>query len=392
MSLMKSATRTVEKASRDTEADRPVLSVRDLRKHFVRSNGAKVPAVDGVSLDVRAGECLVLLGPSGCGKTTLLRSIAGLEHPDSGEILIEGRQVYSSEARVDRPPQQRSLSMVFQSYALWPNMSIFDNIAYPLRQRGVRRGELRDEVERICSVVGIGEVVSAYPNHISGGQQQRVALARALVSGDSLVLFDEPLSNVDAKVRKDLRVELTALQSKFGFAAVYVTHDQEEAMELGHRIAVLERGTVAQLADPRTLYSLPASHYVATFVGSANELQGQVESVTPEGAVISTPLGKVVAGRASVDVEAGSTAVAVFRPERARVVAEQPTGPNAWPVTYRSEMFSGNHAEHVVTRDHVIYRVWSDGVSAPPAPGSEAWMCVDPADVHAFRPRSDANG
>ena len=386
MPLTRSAER-LDMASEGSERDHAVLTVSDVHKHFRRANGQDVPAIDGVSLEVKAGECVVLLGPSGCGKTTLLRSIAGLERPDSGRIEVEGRPVFSSREGINRSPQQRKLSMVFQSYALWPNMSVFDNIAYPLRQRGLKRAQLKTEVQHAGELVGLDEILRSYPNHISGGQQQRVALARALVSGDSLVLFDEPLSNVDAKVRKELRIELNGLQHNLGFAAVYVTHDQEEAMELGHQIAVLERGKIAQIARPEELYSQPASRYVATFVGSTNEIEGTVESVGADGAVLSTALGKVVGARVGPDVTAGDKAVAIFRPEAGRVRAERPDGPNVWEVRRRDKLFSGTHSEYVVTQIHerVAYRVWSDGAPVPEE-GQTGWLTVSPSDVHIFCP------
>jgi len=384
MSLTRSPER-LDMASEGSERDHAVLTLSDLHKHFRRANGQDVPAIDGVSLEVKAGECVVLLGPSGCGKTTLLRSIAGLERPDSGRIEVEGRPVFSSHDKINRSPQQRKLSMVFQSYALWPNMSVFDNIAYPLRQRGLKRAQLKIEVHRAGELVGLDEILRSYPNHISGGQQQRVALARALVSGDSLVLFDEPLSNVDAKVRKELRIELRGLQHKLGFAAVYVTHDQEEAMELGHQIAVLERGKIAQIASSEELYSQPASRYVATFVGSTNEIEGTVESVGADGAVLSTALGKVLGARVGPDVKAGNMAVAIFRPEASRVRAERPDGPNVWEVRRRHKLFSGTHSEYVVTHERVAYRVWSDGEPVPEE-GLMGWLTAPPSDVHIFCP------
>jgi len=326
---------------------RDVLAVDGLTKFFERANGTKVPAVDGVSLSVRSGEFLVLLGPSGCGKTTLLRCIAGLEQPDAGQITIEGRTVYSSMERVELSARERKLSMVFQSYALWPNMSVFDNIAYPLRNRKVKKAQITEDVHRIAKLVGIDEVVGQFPNHISGGQQQRVALARALVSGDALVLFDEPLSNVDAKVRKDLRIELVALQRRFGFAAVYVTHDQEDAMELGTQIAVLEKGKVAQLASPREVYENPSSRYVATFIGSTNELQGTVVAVEPEGVVVETEIGRIRGGRVPEALSVGDEAVAIFRPEHGTVTEAGPADGIAPRAVYRQELFSGRDRESV---------------------------------------------
>ncbi|MDK1361673.1 ABC transporter ATP-binding protein [Arthrobacter sp. zg-Y1219] len=363
------------------ERGREVLIVQSLSKFFQRANGTTVPAVDGVSLSVSAGEFLVLLGPSGCGKTTLLRCIAGLEKPDAGRIDIDGKTVYSSVERIELSAQQRTLSMVFQSYALWPNMSVFDNIAYPLRNRKIKKAQVEEDVNRIAKLVGIDEVITQYPNHISGGQQQRVALARALVSGDALVLFDEPLSNVDAKVRKDLRVELTALQRRFGFAAVYVTHDQEDAMELGTQIAVLEKGKVAQLASPREVYQNPASRYVATFIGSTNELPGKVVAVDSEGVEVETAIGRIRGTHVPHTMNVGDEAVAIFRPEHGTVSAVEPTGPNKLRAVYRTELFSGSHAEQILTFQHKVYRVWH---GEPLERGEEGWIAVDPDKVHIF--------
>lgn len=372
---------TVNTLHEDEGPGRDVLAVEGLTKFFERTNGTKVPAVDGVSLSVRSGEFLVLLGPSGCGKTTLLRCIAGLEQPDAGEITIEGRTVFSSTERVELTAKDRKLSMVFQSYALWPNMSVFDNIAYPLRNRKVKKAQVTEDVNRIAALVGIDEVVGQYPNHISGGQQQRVALARALVSGDALVLFDEPLSNVDAKVRKDLRIELVALQRRFGFAAVYVTHDQEDAMELGTQIAVLEKGKVAQLASPREVYENPASRYVATFIGSTNELVGKVVAVEPDGVVLETEIGQIRGNRVPTPLAVGDEAVAIFRPEHGTVTEKAPDDGVAPKAIYRQEMFSGSHAEHILTLNHKVYRLWHGPRLER---GTEAWLSVDPANVHIF--------
>lgn len=365
----------------ESEGSREVLSINSVTKYFERANGTTVPAVDGVTLSVRSGEFLVLLGPSGCGKTTLLRCIAGLEQPDAGHIEIDGKTVFSSTERIELSAQQRTLSMVFQSYALWPNMSVFDNIAYPLRNRKIRKAQITEDVHRIAKLVGIDEIVGQFPNHISGGQQQRVALARALVSGDALVLFDEPLSNVDAKVRKDLRIELMALQNRFGFAAVYVTHDQEDAMELGTKIAVLEKGKVAQVASPREVYQNPVSRYVATFIGSTNELEGTVLSVDGTGVDIETHIGTIRSERRNHDFAVGDEVVAIFRPEHGSLTAERPDAVNALKTTFRMELFSGSHAEQVVTHNHQVYRVWHGKEQEH---GSEAWISVAPEKVHVF--------
>ena len=212
----------------------PTVEVRGLSRTF-RSHRAAVVAVDNLSLEVRQGEMLVLLGPSGCGKTTLLRSIAGLETPDSGEIAVNGRLVYSSSKRVLVPPERRGASMVFQSYALWPHMTVGDNVAYALRSQRVEKSEIAGRTASALDTVGCLPFKERFPHQLSGGQQQRVALARAIASHHGVILFDEPLSNVDAKVRERLRIELLELQRRIGFSAVYVTHDQTEAMVIASR-------------------------------------------------------------------------------------------------------------------------------------------------------------
>ena len=299
-----------------------IVSIRDLAKTFRREDGSRTRAIDGVSLDVQPGEFVVLLGPSGCGKTTLLRSIAGLEQPDSGAIDIRGETVFSSERRIDVPPERRRLAMIFQSYALWPHMTAFENVAYPLQNRRLKKQEIRDRVERVFELVSIPELQRQYPGQLSGGQQQRVALARALVGGGDLVLFDEPLSNVDAKVREQLRFELLSMQRELGFAAIYVTHDQTEAMELGHRVAVMREGQVAQIGPPQEIYLQPRSRYVANFVGSANELLGTVRSVTGAKTVVETDLGDLH-GVAAEEVAVGDEVAAVCRPERVQLLPDR---------------------------------------------------------------------
>ena len=249
----------------------PVVRVRGLRKTFRRENGSSVPAVDDISFDLYAGRSLVLLGPSGCGKTTLLRCIAGLETPESGTIEVHGQLVYSSERGIHVPIELRRLSMVFQSYALWPHMTVADNIAYPLRSLPRRsrppKKEIAGRVDQIMGMVGIDGLQRQHPNQLSGGQQQRVALSRALVSGSRLVLFDEPLSNVDAQVRESLRNELVSMQQELGFGALFVTHDRHEAMALATEIAVLDQGKIAQIDSPRQIYGAPGRGYVADFMG-----------------------------------------------------------------------------------------------------------------------------
>ena len=353
--------------------DRTVVSVRGLGKTFTRADGTPVTA----------GEFIVLLGPSGCGKTTLLRCIAGLERPEDGEIVINGETMYDSEEGIEVQPQGRHLSMIFQSYALWPHMTAFENVAYPLKSRKVGKAEINERVNQALALVGIPELGSQHPGDMSGGQQQRVALARALVAGDELILFDEPLSNVDAKVRDQLRFELLQRQREIGFSAIYVTHDQIEAMELAHRIAVMNSGRVAQLGTPREIYEQPTSRYVADFIGTANEIHGTLTSRSDGRVSVSTALGEVAAV-ADDDLSVGDDVIVVFRPERCTFSTERSEGVNSWKGDVQASIFLGSHTEHVVrVGDDTDFLVWS------PDPRQfrehrELWLNVTAEDARAL--------
>jgi iron(III) transport system ATP-binding protein len=341
----------------------PVVRLRGVSKRFRRGDGTVATAIDDVSFDVAPGEFVILLGPSGCGKTTLLRTIAGLERADAGDIEVRGRTVFSAERRIDLSPDKRDLSMIFQSYALWPHMTAFDNVAYPLRSRGrLTKEEIRDKAQKALDLVGVSELRGQYPNQMSGGQQQRIALARALVGGGDLVLFDEPLSNVDAKVRETLRRELLEMQRELGFAAIYVTHDQHEAMELAHRVAVMGAGKVQQFGTPSDVYLRPTSRYVANFVGTSNEIPGTVTSTDDDGITIDTVIGPIT-GTAAVDLEPGSRAVASFRPENATLAAGGP----GWAGEIERILFLGAHTERVVRVGDLTLRTVTVGLDDGPA-------------------------
>jgi iron(III) transport system ATP-binding protein len=248
------------------------ISIRRLAKRFDAQN-----AVHGLDLDIEDREFVTLLGPSGCGKTTTLRLLAGLAAPDAGEIAIDGHVV--SSPRYVVPPERRHMGMVFQSYALWPHMSVFENVAFGLTLQRASRSELRKRVEHALAMVGLETLEKRSPSALSGGQQQRVALARSLVTEPSILLLDEPLSNLDAKLRERMRVELKELQRRTGITFVYVTHDQAEAMALSDRIAVMSGGLLQQYAAPRVLYERPANRFIADFMGAANLLAGTVEQL-----------------------------------------------------------------------------------------------------------------
>jgi len=249
-------------------------------------------AVDRVSLEVERGHVFTLLGPSGCGKTTTLRMIAGLERPDEGRITFGHATIADAERRVFVPPHKRNLGMVFQSYAIWPHMTVFDNVAYPLRLRGLPKREIANRVDRVLALVGIQEFAQRPAPDLSGGQQQRVALSRALVYEPDLLLLDEPFSNLDARLRVQMRVEVRLLQQRLGITVVFVTHDQVEALSMSDRIAVLNRGRLEQVGVPSELYDRPASPFVRDFLGQTIRLPGNVW-IRPEDVQVTRRNGTI---------------------------------------------------------------------------------------------------
>ena len=247
------------------------VTIEGLNKHF--AGKPPTTAIDDLDLEIEEGEFLVLLGPSGCGKTTTLRCLAGLETPSSGAISFGGRTVFDSGSRIDTSPDKRNLGMVFQSYALWPHMTVRKNIGYPLRARKIPKSECRGWVEDVAELVDCGQLLDRYPAQLSGGQQQRVALARGLVARPDLVLFDEPLSNLDARLRDQVRAQIHELHERLRFTAVFVTHDQREALALGDRLAIMKAGRIEQFDTPEQVFEEPATEYVAGFIGMSNRLQ-----------------------------------------------------------------------------------------------------------------------
>ena len=288
-----------------TEPKTPIIQIRNVSKRF-----GKVTAVDNVSLDILSGEFFVLLGPSGCGKTTLLRMIAGFELPTEGQILIDGQDM------ANVPPNKRPVNMVFQSYAVFPHMSVTDNVGYGLRISGVSKGEMRDRVAEALELVKLGGFEDRMPDQMSGGQRQRVALARSLVMRPKVLLLDEPLSALDAKLRAQMQFELTELQEKVGITFVTVTHDQDEALSMACRIAVINKGEVAQLAAPSDLYEYPANRFVADFVGSVNTFEGKLIMDEPDRAAVDCPgVGKIYLNHGVTGAHGSDVWVAV-RPEK----------------------------------------------------------------------------
>jgi ABC-type Fe3+/spermidine/putrescine transport system ATPase subunit len=292
----------------------------------VSKSYGKAEVLHGLNLDIRRGEILTLLGPSGCGKTTTLRLVIGLERCSAGEISHEGQLIDSKRRRVFLPPHKRNMGMVFQSYAIWPHMTVFENVAYPMRARHVRGRQLNSMVGRALELVGLGALASRPATQLSGGQQQRVALARSLVYEPALLLLDEPFSNLDAHLREEMRAEVKVLQRRLATTVLFVTHDQVEAMSLADRIAVVSEGSIAQIGTPEELYRRPSSAAVRDFMGKTVVFQGTLQSQDSAGVARVSLRGDpnlVIEGRAdqAVDVVPGQGCSLSVRPEHLTVIA-----------------------------------------------------------------------
>jgi ABC-type Fe3+/spermidine/putrescine transport system ATPase subunit len=382
---------------RNEGRDPPRIRVVSLTKRYNRRGGGTIIPVDNVSLDVAAEEMVVLLGPSGCGKTTLLRCVAGLERPEEGEIYVNDVLVFSSKRGIFVPPNERPVSMVFQSYALWPHMTLAQNVAYPLRARKVPAGEIGGRVDEALETVGLLPLAAQYPGQISGGQQQRVALARAIVAQTGTVLFDEPLSNVDAKVREQLRLEIRRMQRTFGFSALYVTHDQGEAMAVADRIAVLGNGRIEQLGSAEAVYGAPTSTYVGNFIGMANMWSGAITSVDGPSLTLATALGDLTVGCGPEDrhgiaeYATGRRATAFIRPEAVTLSDTPGQGVNERPCTVEARVFLGSHTEYVLVVGNERIRAWIPSAGRI-AEGAAAWVSFDPSRIRLLPDEGTSHG
>ena len=295
-----------------------MLSVKGLNTEYKTQKGPAVQAARNVAFEAPKGVFFTLLGPSGCGKTTTLRSIAGLERPTSGEIEANGRVVYSSAQGVFVPPNKRNFGMVFQSYAIWPHMTVFANAAFPLevRKNKLNKSQIAEKVMKVLHAVGLDHLAERDATRLSGGQQQRLALARALVMEPEILLLDEPLSNLDAKLREKMRFELKRIQRELGLTTIYVTHDQGEALALSHEIAVMSEGRIVQIGSPRTIYERPANRFVADFIGTTNFIDGTVlghDDVTKLYRV-RTPIGDLLV-TSDAPLAGGAPVTLSIRPE-----------------------------------------------------------------------------
>jgi len=311
-----------------------------------KTYGGDVPAVQDVVLQVRKGSFVSLLGPSGCGKTTTLRMIAGLETPDTGEIRIGGELVFSARQRIDVPPAKRKIGFVSQSYALWPHMTVAENLAYPLKRAGLDAAAANTQVETTLAMLKASHLKKRYPGELSGGQQQRIALGRAVINADNnIVLFDEPLSNLDAKLREDLRMEIRALQEDLGFTAIYVTHDQAEAMSMSDHIVIMRDGRIEREGTPEEVFHNPRSRYVAEFFGAHNIVSGTVRSVDQGAYVLDTPLGLLSGtSKAAVPPVAGARVDATVPVESVRLSAERVSSAD-FEARVVGVAYYGNHSD-----------------------------------------------
>ena len=338
------------------------------------------PVIRGLSTTVAEGQMLVLLGPSGCGKTTTLQLVAGLLHPDDGSIIIDGKAVAGPGWGL--PPERRNLGMVFQSYAVWPHKTVFENVAYGLELRSVPREELRRKVQQALDLVHLGELGTRYPSEISGGQQQRVALARAIVVEPSLLQLDEPLSNLDATLREQMRIELKVLQRKLGLASIYVTHDQAEAMVLADHLVVMRNGIIEQQGPAEAVFLRPRSGFIARFLGVTNLLKGRVIEMVPNGTRVEVgalgTLSAFLADDVRTHLKIGDAACVSIRPLELTLSASRPaSATNAFEGRIMERIFLGDLTEHFVQTGEIRWRVHVAS-STRFVPGDTVWISFAP--------------
>jgi ABC-type Fe3+/spermidine/putrescine transport system ATPase subunit len=367
--------------------DGPVLRVLGLTKSY-----GVAPVVNNVSFDIHAGEVLTLLGPSGCGKSTTLRLIAGLEQPDVGEIWVRGRLVASPENNIMVPPEGRKVGLVFQSYAIWPHMTVAENIGYPLKVRRFDRDTIANRVAEMILLVKLDGLGERMPTELSGGQQQRVALARALAYEPDLLLLDEPLSNLDSVLRKEMRAQIKLLQSRLATTVLYVTHDQEEAMALSTQVVVMNRGRIEQIGPPGAVYEQPSTRFVQDFVGETIRLRGTIEGA-------GTPL-RVRVGSGAIEVadatqqltqqlqRFGHAVEVSMRPEDVRLQTNSQPGDNCFAGHIVEVTYYGARLECVVRIDGPDEQkvVVNTDVRQRIAPGDRAFLVIDRGRVKIWSP------
>ena len=336
------------------------------------------PVLKGVSMELKRGEVVSLLGPSGSGKTTLLRAVAGLEKPTAGRITIGNNVVYDGSPRSEIPAEERNLGLVFQSYALWPHKTVFDNVAYPLKLRKVASGEIKQRVQSVLEQLGLGHLGNRHPHQLSGGQQQRVAIGRALVYNPPVILLDEPLSNLDAKLREEARGFLRELIIKLGLSALMVTHDQNEAMAISDRILLLNNGVIEQQGTPQEMYGNPATLFAAEFMGSNNRLHGKVTALE-DGRARVEGASWALWGRAGEGVSVGQPATAVIRVERLRLDCSPQD--NSLELPLLTSMYLGDRWEYLFRTEGDDFAIRAYGTALRDAehchltlPADDVWV------------------
>lgn len=336
------------------------------------------PVLKGVSMELKRGEVVSLLGPSGSGKTTLLRAVAGLEKPTAGRITIGNNVVYDGSPRSEIPAEERNLGLVFQSYALWPHKTVFDNVAYPLKLRKVASGKIKQRVQSVLEQLGLGHLGNRHPHQLSGGQQQRVAIGRALVYNPPVILLDEPLSNLDAKLREEARVFLRELIIKLGLSALMVTHDQNEAMAISDRILLLNNGVIEQQGTPQEMYGNPATLFAAEFMGSNNRLHGKVTALE-DGRARVEGASWALWGRAGEGVSVGQPATAVIRVERLRLDCSPQD--NSLELPLLTSMYLGDRWEYLFRTEGDDFAIRAYGTALRDAehchltlPADDVWI------------------
>ncbi|GAB4516731.1 MAG: ABC transporter ATP-binding protein [Phycisphaerales bacterium] len=351
------------------------ITIDTIAKHYPAMAGQGITrAVDGISLTINAGDLFFLLGPSGCGKTTLLRMIAGFIEPTAGRILFNDKDV------TKLPPDKRNTGMVFQSYALWPHMSVAENVAFGLSVRKVSKQESRARVMEALQAVRMDAYAERKPNQLSGGQQQRVALARALVVRPEVLLLDEPLSNLDAKLRLEMRSEIRRICTETGITTVYVTHDQKEALSMADHVAVLDMGVLAQVGTPRALYNRPASRFVADFLGETNFLSAQVHDRQGDTVHLHAPAGDLASTAFDHASELKGNVTCSVRPEAIRLV--EPKGGGALGGEVVESIYLGEMAQHIVElADSTRMKVFELHPMAPVQRGTRVGIEIAPSDV-----------
>lgn len=324
---------------------------------LIRRYGA-LQAIDNVSFTVRSGEFLTLLGPSGCGKSTTLGALAGLDKPTEGVIRFGDRTIFDSARNIYVPAEARNCGLVFQSYALWPHMTIEQNLAFPLKLRKVERSEQARRIKEVLALVEMQDYAKRYPNQLSGGQQQRVALARTLVYQPSILLLDEPLSNLDAKLRDKARLWLSELQAQVRLTTIYVTHDQSEALAMSDRIAVMNKGRIVQLGTPHEIYSRPADPFVADFIGTSTFFPGKVRSIASDCTTVSLSNGQTLTAKSVKLLTIGADVIVAVRPENLVLSVQR----NAEPGN-QGTVLTGRIISHSYLGAHYQYLVDIDGVT-----------------------------